>query len=460
MDESSFRPQPGEFSALPRRAPRPERPEFRERREFRPRPERGDFPERPRERPESFEPQGQPDERAERRPVGPQAGATWPTPWVQLKYFTNQPTLYPAMIGGASQDAKPGDLVAVFDRDGKRFGSGLWNPKARVPLRVLHRGEEAVGEELFETLLTSALDLRVDLLGLDASTDAYRVVSSDGDGLSGLVVDRYGDTLSVEVHSLGMFHRLGKLLPLIHARLGTKRQVISVDDFIARVEGIRFSPANDVRSVKIREHGVRYEVNFDSGHKTGFFCDQRENRRKLATFVKGKRVLDCCCYTGGFALAAKVIGGAEEVTGVDLDEKAIEQAKRNANLNQTRVEWVHCDAFSFARQMQRNNTRWPVVILDPPKFILSRDEELEGRRKYEDLNGMGMNVLEPGGLLVTASCSGLIDMTGFEELVVRAAYRLGKRLQFIDRTGPGADHPVMSNCPESRYLKVIWARVW
>ena len=269
MDESSFRPQPGEFSALPRRAPRPERPEFRERREFRPRPERGDFPERPRERPESFEPRGQPDERSERRPVGPQGGATWPTPWVQLKYFTNQPTLYPAMIGGASQDAKPGDLVAVFDRDGKRFGSGLWNPKARVPLRVLHRGEEAVGEELFETLLTSALDLRVDLLGLDASTDAYRVVSSDGDGLSGLVVDRYGDTLSVEVHSLGMFHRLGKLLPLIHARLGTKRQVISVDDFIARVEGIRFSPANDVRSVKIREHGVRYEVNFDSGHKTG-----------------------------------------------------------------------------------------------------------------------------------------------------------------------------------------------
>jgi len=171
-------------------------------------------------------------------------------------------------------------------------------------------------------------------------------------------------------------------------------------------------------------------------------------------------VLDCCCYTGGFALAAKVLGGAEEVTAVDLDEKAIEQAKRNANLNQARIEWVHCDAFSFARQMQRNNTRWPVVVLDPPKFIHSREEELEGRRKYEDLNGMGMNVLEPGGLLVTCSCSGLIDMEGFEQLVARGAQRLGKKLQFLDRTGPGADHPVMANCPESRYLKVIWARVW
>ena len=398
--------------------------------------------------------------RPERKPTGPPAGAAWPTPWVQLKYFSSQPTLYPAMIAGASPDAKAGDLVAVFDRDGRRFGSGLWNPKARVPLRVLHYGEDAPGEELFDTLVARALDLRTGLMPLSAETDAYRVIHSDGDGFSGLVVDRFGDTLSVEVHSLGIFQRLGKILPQLHARLGTKRQVISVDDFVARVEGIRFAAANDVRTVKIREHGVRYEVNFESGHKTGFFCDQRENRRRLADFVKGRRVLDCCSYTGGFAITAKVLGGAGDVTAVDLDEKAIAQGKRNANLNQARIDWVHCDAFSFTRQMQRNNTRWPVVVLDPPKFLLSREEELEGRRKYEDLNGMGMNVLEPGGLLVTCSCSGLIDMEGFEQLVARAAYRLGKRLQFLDRTGAGADHPVMANCPESRYLKVVWARVW
>lgn len=398
--------------------------------------------------------------RPERKPAGPPVNEAWPTPWVQLKYFSSQPTLYPAMIAGASPDAKAGDLVAVFDRDRRRFGTGLWNPKARVPLRMLHYGEDAPGEELFDTLLTRALDLRANQLVLDEDTDAYRVVHSDGDGCSGLVVDRFGDTLSVEVHSLGIFQRLGKILPQLHARLGTKRQVISVDDFVARVEGICFARANDVRTVKIREHGVRYEVNFQSGHKTGFFCDQRENRRRLADFVKNRRVLDCCCYTGGFAITAKVLGGAGDVTAVDLDEEAIAQAKRNANLNQARIEWVHCDAFSFTRQMQRNNTRWPVVVLDPPKFILSREEELEGRRKYEDLNGMGMNVLESGGLLVTCSCSGLIDMEGFEQLITRAAYRLGKRLQFLDRSGAGADHPVMANCPESRYLKVVWARVW
>ena len=156
--------------------------------------------------------------------------------------------------------SKPGDFVAVFDRDGRRFGAGLWNPKARVPLRVLHHGEDAPGEELFDTLLTRALDLRTGVAAPGPDTDAYRVIHSDGDGLSGLVVDRFGDTLSVEVHSLGMFQRLGRLLPLIHQRLGTERQIIEVDDFVARVEGIRFAAANDVKSVKIREHGVRYEI--------------------------------------------------------------------------------------------------------------------------------------------------------------------------------------------------------
>lgn len=460
MDDSWSRPGAGEFRSLPRRAPRPERPEFRERRSFRADPELGGQGASPRAWAGDESARGPAGPRAERKPTGPPPGTTWPTPWAQLKYYSSQPTLYPAMIAGASPDAKAGDLVAVFDRDGRRFGTGLWNPKARVPLRVLHYGEDAPGEELFDTLLQRALDLRTGLLALDADTDAYRVIHSDGDSFSGLVVDRFGDTLSVEVHSLGIFQRLGKILPQLHARLGTKRQVIAVDDFVARVEGIRFAAANNVGSVKIREHGVRYEVNFESGHKTGFFCDQRENRRRLADFVKGRRVLDCCCYTGGFAITAKVLGGAGDVTAVDLDEKAIAQAKRNANLNQARIDWVHCDAFSFTRQMQRNNTRWPVVVLDPPKFLLSREEELEGRRKYEDLNGMGMNVLEPGGLLVTCSCSGLIDMEGFEQLVARAAYRLGKRLQFLDRTGAGADHPVMANCPESRYLKVVWARVW
>jgi len=365
------------------------------------------------------------------------------------------------MIRQASATACPGSLVAVYDKEGQPFGAGLYNPRARVPLRVCYHGTEPFDETGFVRLLDQAVALRLDLLRLPEETDAFRVVHSDGDRLSGLVVDRYGDVLSAAVHSLGVFQRLPKWLPHLHTRLGTQRAVVEVEPAVARAEGIatRKFVSDAVRSVLIREHGVRYEVDFDEGHKTGFFCDQRGNRRRLADLVRDRRVLDLCCYTGGFALAAKVLGHATEVTGVDLDEKAVARARRNANLNQVRVEWVHCDAFAYARQMQKNERRWDAVVLDPPKLLLHRDETDEGMRKYEDLNGLALSLVAPGGLFVTCSCSGLLSAEDFERLVIRAAHRAGRRIQFLERTGAGPDHPVMSNCPESRYLKVLWARV-
>jgi 23S rRNA (cytosine1962-C5)-methyltransferase len=207
------------------------------------------------------------------------------------------------------------------------------------------------------------------------------------------------------------------------------------------------------------EHGVKYEVDFASGHKTGFFCDQRENRRRLADLGIGGRVLDMCCYTGGFAISA-ALHGATEVTGVDLDEKAILQAKRNGNINHAKVSWVHCDAFAYARQMQQNHETWDVVVLDPPKLVESRDDDGEGRRKYEDLNSLAVSILKPGGLLITCSCSGLVTPEEFEYNVMRGTHRMDRRLQILECTGAGPDHPVMSHAPEGRYLKVVWARVY
>ena len=214
-------------------------------------------------------------------------------------------------------------------------------------------------------------------------------------------------------------------------------------------------------SVKVRENAIRYEVDFAAGHKTGFFCDQRENRRAFARYTQGARVLDLCCYTGGFALAAKVLGGAAEVTAVDLDEAAIAQARRNSNLNQARIGLVHADAFAYARQMGQNGEQWDAVVLDPPKFIFTREERgnWEGRQKYEDLNQLAIGLVRPGGIFVTCSCSGLLGLEDFEAHVIKAAHRLGRRLQFLERTGAGPDHPVYSNCLESRYLKVLWAEV-
>jgi len=365
------------------------------------------------------------------------------------------------MIRGASPDAKPGDLVTIYDKEDRPFGAGLWNPKARVPLRAIYHGQDPFTEEDFIRLLDRAIDLRLNTLNLPEHTDAYRVVHSDGDGLSGLVVDRFGDVLSVSTHSLGVYQRLPIWLKHLHARLGTKRTVLEIDDRAARLEGIsrRNVLGDAVKSVKIREHGVRYEVDFEEGHKTGFFCDQRDNRRRLTQFTRGQRVLDLCCYTGGFSIAAKTLGGAEEVTAVDLDEKAIAQGKRNANLNQSRINWVHADALPWARQMQKNGERWDVVVLDPPKLVFDREDTDGGHRKYEDLNILGVSLVKPGGLFVTCSCSGMLSEEDFERVVIKAAHRQARKLQFLDQTGPSLDHPVMSNCSESRYLKVFWARV-
>jgi 23S rRNA (cytosine1962-C5)-methyltransferase len=401
--------------------------------------------------------------RESNQPPPAEPSPSWRAPWVQLKTFSFHPSIYPAMILRSSQGIAPGTLVAVYDRSDRPFGAGLWNPRARVPLRVLYHGDEAFQEAQLIQIIDRAIDLRLGALDLPSVTDAFRVVNSDGDGLSGLIIDRFGPLLSIQVHSLGIAQRLRGWLPRIHERLGTKEAVVTVDPGIARLEGITPStvpPSDRTYPIKIKEHGVRFEVDLENGHKTGFFCDQRENRRRLTKYTADKRVVDLCCYTGGFALAAKVMGKAAEVTGVDLDETAIAQAKRNANINTARVDWVHCDAYSYARQLRKNGEKFGVVILDPPKFVFTVDDEAEGFTRYEDLNSLGVVITEPGGLLVTCSCSGRVSAHDFEQLVIRSAHRVGRRLQFLEQTGAAEDHPVMSNCLESRYLKVLWARVW
>jgi 23S rRNA (cytosine1962-C5)-methyltransferase len=215
-------------------------------------------------------------------------------------------------------------------------------------------------------------------------------------------------------------------------------------------------------------------VRFAEGHKTGFFCDQRENRRRLAAYCAGKSVLDLCCYTGGFAVQAKKLGNAAEVTGVELDEQPLELARENARLNQVRVNFVQSDAFAYMRDMLRNGRQYDVVVLDPPKLIRTRDELEDGRRKHFDLNRLAMQLVRPGGLLLSCSCSGLLDDLEFMKLLHSASRQAGplleespgpkphhapRTMQILDKTGAAPDHPVASNCPESEYLRAVWMRL-
>ena len=381
-------------------------------------------------------------------------------PSVKIKNITFHPSIWPKMMGEASRDARPGDLVEVIGKEGTRFGWGLWNPRSRMPLRIVSHSLEEIDESFFEHAIRRAARLRREVFKLDGETDSYRAIHGDADFLPGMVADKFADVLSVEITNYAAWLRLPNWLPLLHECFGTKRVIVSIDPDLAQIESIPRSggaESDNVRSVKILEHGVRYEVDFSQGHKTGFFCDQRDNRKKFGQLADGSTVLDLCCYTGGFAISA-ALAGATDVTGVDLDENSIAMAKRNANLNNAKVKFTHADAFTWLRTMIENGRTWDLVIADPPKFIHGREDEL-GTAKYADLNKLAIQLVAPDGLYVTCSCSGMLGAGEFERIVVTSAHRRDKRLQTFDRTGAGPDHPTLSNYPESRYLKVLWSRV-
>jgi 23S rRNA (cytosine1962-C5)-methyltransferase len=381
-------------------------------------------------------------------------------PKVHLKYQTFHPSIWPKMVGEVSRDAKPGDLVEVFGKQGTRFGWGLWNPKARMPLRIVSHSMEDLDESFFENAIARAAELRRQFLKLDRATECYRCVHGDADFLPGMVADKFGDVLSVEITAFAAWMRLEHWLPLMHEAFGTRRVVVQVDSDLAKIEGIPRSggvQSDAVRSVKVLENGVRYEIDFSQGHKTGFFCDQRDNRKKFGDLCEGKTVLDLCCYSGGFSISA-ALGGATEVTAVDLDEAAVAMAKRNANLNSAKVKLTHADAFTWVRTMIENGRKWDVVMVDPPKFMFGKEDEI-GYAKYHDLNKLASQLVDKDGVMVTCSCSGQLGVEAFENIVTGVIHRQDKRLQVFDRTGAGGDHPTLSNYPESRYLKAIWGRV-
>lgn len=394
-------------------------------------------------------------------------------PWVRLRTTTSHPFVYQKMIASADPAAEPGGVVAVYDKSGGLVGHGLYNPRSQIAVRMLCWGERPIDPAFWRERLGEAIALRR-RLELDAVTDAYRLVHAEGDGLSGLIVERYADVLVFELFSLGMFEQRELIFRSLTELLGPPASldrparaaeqwqlIVRADERIEAIEGFRVPPpaAGAPRSTVVREQGVRYRVDLAAGQKTGFFCDQRDNRRRLAGFCRDAAVLDMCCYSGGFGLCAKILGGAREVTSVDLDEHAIALARENANLNQVRIEHVHADAFPYLRQMHTNGRQYDVIVLDPPKLAGSRREVDDALRKYHDLNALAMRVLRPGGILLTCSCSGLVGPELFRETVARAARLAGRRVQVFDQTQAAADHPVMMNCPESAYLKALWLRV-
>lgn len=394
-------------------------------------------------------------------------------PIVRLRSVRRHPNLFRKLIGEVDAAARPGDLVAVHTPQGERLGHGLYNPRAEIAVRMLNFDSEPPGPAFWDACLSRAVALRRDLLQLDTTGDAYRLIHAEADGLPGLVIDRYGDVLSAEVYSLAMFQRAQALLERLQSLLGTSHMLIQVPAQAHGQEGFLAEPIRSAGmpdEVTISEFGTKFRVRFEGGHKTGFFCDQRENRARLAALCAGRTMLDLCCYTGGFAIQAARLGGPKQVTAVDLDERAIELARENARLNQQQINFVHADAFGYMRDMIANGRKFDIVVLDPPKLIRNRRELEQGTRTHLDLNRLALQLVAEGGLFLSCSCSGLLSEAEFLRVLQTAARQAGKApgpdsrpagrtVQILARTGAASDHPVAADCPEGEYLKAVWMRV-
>ncbi len=382
-------------------------------------------------------------------------------PVVRLKIErrSSHPWIFQKMVDRPAMRLPPGSVVDILDRAGAWVGRGFYNGHSRIALRVLTaKAGEEIDEAFFARKLDQAIALRRDWLKLDAVADAYRLVHAEGDGLSGLVVDRFANTVVMEFFAAGMYRFRDAIQTVLAGHFPGCRFYHFADEHVQKQESFDCRPPEPPPPEVITEHGVRFRVAPGGKHKTGFFLDQRDNRQFLSTMCAGRRVLDLCCNSGGFAVYAKV-RGAEEVTGVDLDEQALTLARQNAGLNSVRVRWVQSDLFPWLRDMIAQGQRWDVVVLDPAKQTRDREEVETALRRYTDMNRLAMQAVADGGLFLTCSCTGLVSEYDFLDSVRRAAWQAGREMQIIRISGAGGDHPHLAHVQEGRYLKVVLGRV-
>jgi 23S rRNA (cytosine1962-C5)-methyltransferase len=378
--------------------------------------------------------------------------------------------MHPWVFSGAIDQIKGkpenGDIVMVNDSNNAFLAYGFFNDKSRVAVRLLEWNQETeIDESWWRKKIKTAVKHRDNLNS--KGTNTYRLIFSEADFLPGLIVDRYADFLSVQILTSGIERIKGVILDELQQLLKPKG-IFDKSDASARAhEGMDASSGGILMGseppefVNVKENGVLYQVNIAEGQKSGFYCDQRDNRKWVAEYTKGKKVLDCFSYSGGFSLNA-ISKGAKEVISVDSSALALETLKRNIegnNFTETPHRLIQSDVNKQLRVFRDENEKFDVIILDPPKYAPSRSALTKASRAYKDLNRMAMLLLNEGGLLATYSCSGAVDMNMFKQIIAWAALDAGKEVQFIQQFSQAADHPVRSSFPEGEYLKGLLCRV-
>jgi 23S rRNA (cytosine1962-C5)-methyltransferase len=378
--------------------------------------------------------------------------------------------LHPWVFSGAIDQIKGnpdnGDIIRVTDSNNDFLAYGFFNSKSRVAVRLLEWNlETEINESWWRRKIKIAVKHRDELNTEDNNT--YRLIFSEADFLPGLIVDRYADFLSVQILTSGIENIKHIILDELQQLLSPKG-IFDRSDASARAhEGMDASSGGILLGteppefVSVKENGIFYQVNIAEGQKSGFYCDQRDNRKWVADHVKDKKVLDCFSYSGGFSLNA-MAKGAKEVISVDSSAPALDTLKRNMEINDFNSiphRLIQSDVNKQLRAFREVNEKFDVIILDPPKYAPSRSALTKASRAYKDLNRMAMLLLEEGGLLATYSCSGAVDIGMFKQIIAWAALDAGKEVQFIQQFSQPADHPVRSSFPEGEYLKGLLCRV-
>ncbi len=352
-----------------------------------------------------------------------------------------------------------GSIHEVQDAVGEFLGMAYANPASLIAARILSHKKVPIDEAFLEQRIGAALERRQRLF---PERDFYRLIFGEADRLPGLIVDRYGAVLAVQSLTAGMDALLDDVLAVLVRSLAPEGIYLRNDSSARTLEGLpqekRLAYGAVPDNVTISSSGLKFLVDVADGQKTGFFLDQEANRPLMKQYVSsGDKVLDLFCHTGAWGLHAAA-AGAVEVTGVDSSRGAIELAESNAALNgmEDRFHAIRANALEF---LKRSRETWDVVILDPPAFIKSRSQIKAGQKGYIDYNRRALTKINPGGILVTCSCSHHLDAQTFEETLAIAARQSGKELRILDIRGQGPDHPFLLSMPETRYLKVIVAQI-
>jgi 23S rRNA (cytosine1962-C5)-methyltransferase len=358
-----------------------------------------------------------------------------------------------------------GQVVDLINEKGRFIARGFFNSQSRIRVRLFTWQEsEALDESLFRRRLAAAIDLRR-RIGYESEHSrgetAARLVFSEADGLSGLVVDRYSDCLAIQPTSLAMVQRLESLVGILQDLLAPRAIVLRTEKSMAQLEGIEL-PAEKTWGelpegpLTIRENGLAFEVDLHAGQKTGFYLDQRENRLAAARYMAGRRVLDMFCYTGGFAMAAAKLGNATDVLGIDASKRAIAQAQRNAELNGlSNIRFEVGDGFQTLDAFLQRGEKFDAVILDPPKFARGRGGANQALMAYHRLNRAAVELLTPGGILVSCSCTGGVTREDFLMMISGVAQKSRRDVRILEQRGASPDHPISATCLETEYLKCM-----